>query len=473
MVSPIIKSLTPLARIYSLSFLKERNIEKKQQILLKEKLRKQANTNIGKELGGSTINLENHPLTTYEFYQKYYENPSDDALLFPISDYLVTKTSGTMGKPKKYLLPKPAILDNMMKTGFAITIISSHNGERFTFSFGDVVYANVPGGNHISTHNVELGGKRASMFVKQVPDTNMSFMEKINYFVNNHENIDYAYMTVPTLLDTVYPLIGEPFILKGFMTQDSSAEVLKEEIKKVTGNYPRVTYGSTESLAATLPSVQYPGCFFFDWRINYVELIPEKDKVPINIGRKNDIPDITHFVEAESGSRYQVVVTPFKADITRYVMPDIIECVSNGDDVLGSNSPVFRYYARSDKIIVLHNFTRIIEKEILEVLHDAEIPFVDFVAKKETEGSKDYMTLYIELNSSLNEKELFEKVNEGLNEYDKDWRDLREYLEYEPLKIKILERGSFNKFLERKTGIARIDRINMRDELIELLKNNH
>ena len=469
MVNPIIKCLTPLAKAYSLAFLGEKNIEKKQRALLTDKLSKQANTLIGQELGGSKDSLAKHPLTTYEFYQKYYENPQEQALLYPISDYLVTKTSGTMGKPKKYLLPKPAIIDNMMKTGFAITIISSHNGDRFTFEFGDVVYANVPGGNHISTHNVELGSRRAEMFVKQVPDTNLTFMEKIDYFVNNHENIDYAYMTVPTLLDTVYPLIGEPFTLKGFMTQDSSAEVLKDEIKKVSGNYPRVTFGSTESLAASLPSVQYPGCFFFDWRINYVELIPEEDKVPIDSGRIDELPEIVYFTEAEPGRRYQLIVTPFAADVTRYVMPDILECVSSGDDVLGSSSPVFRYHARSDKIIVLHNFTRIIEKEILEVLQDEGIPFVDFVAKRETEGTKDYMTLYIELKTPMDEKELFEKITEGFHKYDKDWRDLSEYLEYEPLKIKKLEKGSFRSFLERKTGIARVDRINMRDELIDLL----
>lgn len=469
MVNPLIRSLTPLAKVYSLAFLKEKNIEKKQKALLSDKLKKQAYTLIGKELGGAKHHLDKHPLTTYEFYQKFFENPNDRIFLYPISDYLVTKTSGTLGKPKKYLLPKPAIINNMMKTGFAITIISSHNGERFTFEFGDVVYANVPGDNHISKHNVELGGSKASMFVKQVPETNLSFMEKVEYFVTNHESINYAYMTVPTLLDTVYPLIGEPFNLKGFMTQDSSAEVLKNEIKKVSGNYPRVTFGSTESLAATLPSVQYPGCFFFDWRINYVELIPEESKVPINAGRIDEPTEIIYFTEAELGRRYQLVVTPFDADVTRYVMPDILECVSDGDDVLGSNSPVFRYHARSDKIIVLHNFTRIIEKEILEVLHDTDIPFVDFVAKKETEGTKDYMTIYIELKSPFDEKKLFEKINEGINTYDKDWRDLRKYLEYEPLRIKILEKGSFKRFLEEKTGIARIDRINMREELLELL----
>ncbi len=53
-------------------------------------------------------------------------------------------------------------------------------------------------------------------------------------------------------------------------------------------------------------------------------------------------------------------------------MPDIVECVDKGDDVLGCLSPVFRYYARCDNLLVLHNFTRIAEEEMIQVLANTE-----------------------------------------------------------------------------------------------------
>ena len=469
MVNPIIRSLTPLARFYSLGFLHEKNIERSQTALLSKKLRSLSRTTIGRELGAPSKEIQGMPITTYEFYRKYYENPSEGDFMYPLSEYLLATTSGTMGRPKKYLIPKPAVIDNMMKTGLSMTIISSHDGDRYTFEFGDVIYTNAPGGNFISAHNVELGGKKTSAFIKQVPDPNLSFREKVDYFVKNHESIDYAYMTVPTLLDTVYPRIGEPFHLKGFMTQDSSAAVLKDEIKAVTGNYPKVTYGSTEALASTLPSVEHPGGFFFDWRICYVELIPEENKVPVDAVRVDESPETVYFMDAEAGRRYQVVVTPFKADLTRYAMPDILECVDTGDSVLGSDSTVFKYYSRSDRLIVLHNFTRTSEEEILQVLSDAGIPFVDFVARKEREGSREYMVLYLELSAPMAEQEVYDKVNRGLTDFDRDWRDLVDFMEYVPLKLRLLPRGSFSRYLEAKEGMPRVDRMEMRDELLDRL----
>ena len=58
-------------------------------------------------------------------------------------------------------------------------------------------------------------------------------------------------------------------------------------------------------------------------------------------------------MDVEIGKRYQVIATLHKTDITRYVMPDILECVALNDDILNTDLPVFRYYARGDNIIKL------------------------------------------------------------------------------------------------------------------------
>lgn len=469
MVNTFIKLLTPLAKSYFLGFLNEKNIEKKLEDNLNKKNRRFANTNMGKSLGVGSKSFNDLPLTTYDFYQPYYENPLDGDFLYPLEEYLVTKTSGTMSTPKKYLIPKPAIKENMLITAFPIVILASHNGEKYTFEFGDVVYTNIPGGNHISTHNVEIGTKFSNSFVEQCPDSNLGFHEKVDYFVQNHDRINYAYMTVPTLLDTIYPQIGEPFELKGFMTQDSSAIVLKDKIKEATGNYPRVTFGSTESLATSLPSVEYPGCYFFDYRVAYPEFIPENKSVSIYDGNIDAPPEVLNLLQVEKGKRYQFVATTFKTEIHRYVMPDIMECVADGDGVIGIDWPIFKYYSRADKLVVLHNFTRIAEEEILHVLDNAGIAYADFVARRETEGSKDFLTVYIELSNPLPEAEVYEKIQQELLDFDKDWRDLNDYLEYKPLKLRLLPKGSFRNYLEKRGGLPKVDRINMRESALELL----
>ncbi|MBN1683451.1 GH3 auxin-responsive promoter family protein [Candidatus Bathyarchaeota archaeon] len=459
---------------YALRFTSKKKISEEITKNISEKLKKASNSTLGKELGISyNSNIDKLPLTNYGFYQKYFEFPNSNSLLYPINDYVKVSTSGTMGKPKSFLVPKPALTDNMQKTGFSNLFLYTHDGEKVTFEYGDVVYTNTPGGNHLAAYNSEIGAKQNKGLVKLCPDINLLFKDKVEFFIENYNKIDVAYMPVTTLIDDVYPKIGHPFKLKGFITQDSSACFLKEEIKKIIGSYPKVTYGSTETLASTMPSIENPGSFFFDWRVLFIELIPEKDQIKTDFQTLKEPKETLSFLDAEVNKKYQVVATLYKTDLTRYVMPDIIECTCIGDDVLGLETPVFKYYSRSDKIINLHNFTRIGEPEMLEVLLASGIKFVDFVVSREVEGSREYMILYIETDSKIDETDLYRAIDEELTTFDKDWRDLKNYFNYYPLKIRFLPKGSFNRYLSNKKGMPSIDRIGMKEEnLKQLLKQD-
>jgi hypothetical protein len=470
------RGLVSLARHYALNFVGEENVEHKSNELLKAKLRRASNTRIGRDMGVTpSTSLDKLPLTSYGSYRRYFESPNEGDFLYPLNDYIKATTSGTMGRPKTYMLPKTALADNMRKTGFASIFIYTHDGERSTFEMGDVVYANVPGGSHIAAYNSEIGAKQNMRFVTLCPDPNLPFQAKVDYFVDNYRKIDIAYMAVTTLLDEVFPRIGEPFFLKGFMTQDSSAGVLKEEIKKVTANYPKVTYGATETMASTFASIEHPGAFWFDWRVIYTEFIPEVEKVILNDqAALNEPPETVSIGNVEVGRRYQLVATPYKTDMTRYVMPDIFECVDKGDDVLGTNVPVFRHYSRADKILILHNFTRIIEEELLHVLKESGVDYADFTVRRELEGAKEYIGLYLEPSKEMLDEEIFRRVHTALLDYDKDWRDLTNFFNYIPLKLHLLPKGTFNKYLGQKQGMPSIDRIEMKienfSELMRLAK---
>jgi len=315
----------------------------------------------------------------------------------------------------------------------------------------------------------EIGMKNRVAFVKNCPDPYLPFQAKVDYFVNNYKNIDMAYMTVTTLLDQVYPRIGEPFHLKGFMTQDSSSLVFKDEIKKITGSYPKTTYGATEIMIPTVASIEHPGCFIFDWRVLYAEFVPDDQKIensePII---KADI-DVVDLSGVEPGKRYQLIATPYLTEITRYVMPDILHCVDRGDDVLNSQLPVFKYHARSDKIIVLHNFTRIVEEEITQVLKDANVPFVDYTVIKMQDGTHDYMKMYLELSKPMDHDTVYRMIDERLTEFDRDWHDLKEVLNYDPLRIELIPKDSFRHYLQHREGMTRVEWVQMKKERLGLL----
>jgi hypothetical protein len=461
----VAKILYPFVKRYALSFLHEERVDEKQEKLLKEKFRRAYRTKIGKEIGVNPKSSINElPMTTYNLYRKYFENPQEGDFLYPLNEYIRAITSGTMGRPKTFLLPKSAIWDNIKKTGLSNILLHSHDGEKITFEIGDTYYRNTPGGSYLSGFLTDTLDRQGSGWVKQVPDLNLSFQEKVEYFIENFKDIDIAYMTVTTLLDEVYPRIGKPFYLKGFITADRSAGVLKEKIKEITGGYPKVTYGSTETMLSALSSIEYPGSFFFDWRIMYCEFIPEDQVMSPDQEKVEDLPETVPLNEVKVGEKYQLIATPFKNDMTRYVMPDVFECVSKGDDILGTELPAFNFFARIDKLIVLHNFTRIAEDELLHVLKKAEIPFVDFTTRMEIKGARDHMVMYLELYSAMKAEDVTRLIHQELIKFDKDYRDLTEFLKYIPLEVHLLPRGAFRRYLRLKEGQPRIERIGMKED---------
>jgi len=252
--------------------------------------------------------------------------------------------------------------------------------------------------------------------------------------------------------------------LKAFFTQDISAAPLKERIREVTGGYPRTVFGSTESMMSNLPSLEHPGAFLFDWRVIYPEFVPEKLRVDTGV-ESTEAPETLSLDQIEAGKRYQFIATPFFNDLTRFVMPDIFECMSMGDSVLGCEAPVFKYYSRADRLMVLHNFTRIPEEELVQAVMDAGVPFVDFTARRELDGSREYMGLYIELSGEMAAEEVSRRVHEELLKVDKDWRDLADFLGYLPLSVRLLPKGTVARFLEGREGVPRVQRIGMREDV--------
>jgi hypothetical protein len=466
----LLRVVKPFLESNALGFLREKDIAGKQRDLIGKKTRQFASCGIGKRLGiEAGVNWRKVPLTTYSFYYPYFNEPMRGDLFYPLENYVRAHTSGTMSRPKSFLLPKDALRDNLRKTGLTFMLLCTHDGEKIRFEVGDIIYRNAPGGTFLSGFMHQEANSIASKWVKTVPPDELSFRDKVEYFIQHYKEVDVAYMNVPTLLEEAYPRIGEEFYLKGFYTQDRSAAIMKEEIKKVTGNYPKVIYGSTETMFSALPSIENPGGFFFDWRVIYPEFIPEEYVINTDEGRIDKPPEILDMTEVEVGHRYQLIATPLKNDLNRYVMPDLLECISTGDSVLGSEIPVFTYYARCDKLVMLHNFTRISEEELIQVLKDSEIPFVDFTAKREADGTRDYMKIYLELSKSMGEDVVKERLNKQLLNFDKDWRDLRSYLNYDPLKIHILSKGSFSRYLNTRGGLPKVERVEMRNENLELL----
>jgi len=466
----VLQIIKPVVKRMAVGFLKDKNISQKLDSKVKKKVQRLAQTNIGADLCVKrTTLIQDIPFTGYDFYLQRFMNPKEGDFIYPLSDYARSYTSGTMSRPKMYLLPKTGINENIKRTALSLFYISTFDGQNYNFSFGDVIYANIPGGGFTSGFVRDDIKKKQSSFVRVVPENSdsMTYKQKVDYFVNNHRDINIAYMSITTLLDEVVPNVEENVQLKSFITNEISARPLKERIREACGTYPMAVYGSTETVFPALPSVEYPGAFFFDWRVVYPEFLPEDKAVTPDINTIEDPPETVKLMDVQLGEKYQLIATPFYNDMTRFVTSDMFECIALSDDMLKINVPIFVYYARCDQLIVLHNYTRINEEELMTILEEKKIPFVDFIVRKELHGSKEYLVMYIELAEDVPRDEIVKKMHEGLYGFDKDWRDLSDFMNFIPLKVKLLQKGTFKKYLHNKEGMPRIARIGMHDEQIQ------
>lgn len=472
MAQLVMRAAQPLIRRYALSFLNEDNVRAKEEALIKKRIEKISRTGLGKKLGverGSPI--KDLPLTGYDFYLPFFRTPHEGDFIYPLNDYVRSHTSGTMSMPKIFLLPKTGFKENLKRSAISLFYVCTHDGVKSLLEVGDTIYANLPGGAFLGAHLSDSFQSNQSSFLRLVPESpnNMTFKEKVDYFIENHHDIDVAYMTITTFLDEICPQVNDDIYLKGFITQDISAGPLKERMKEKSGHYPKAVFGSTETFLSGLPSIEHPGAFFFDWRVVYHEFIPEEHSIEKNVDLVTEPPEIVSMMDVEPGKRYQLVVTPLYNDLTRYIMPDILECVSKGDNLLNSNIPVFKYFSRADRLLVLHNFTRINEEEMVSVLNTSDVPFVDFTVRRELDDSREYLSIYVELMEPISEDEILDRVNKELLQRDKDWRDLSDFMNYTPLKVSILPKDTFKKYLHNKEGMARIERIGMREERFKQL----
>jgi phenylacetate-coenzyme A ligase PaaK-like adenylate-forming protein len=156
--------------------------------------------------------------------------------------------------------------------------------------------------------------------------------------------------------------------------------------------------------------------------------------------------------EVEAGKRYEVVITSFYGQpLVRYRMFDIIEFVSLQDADAGIRLPQMRFVGRSGDFIDLAGFTGLIdEKLVWTAIVQTEIPFEEWVIRKESHDDRIGLHLYLEPSAPVEAERVRVAVNgriEGLNPFYADYESL---IEARPLEVTILSKGTFQDYIEEK-----------------------
>ncbi|NQW16515.1 MAG: GH3 auxin-responsive promoter family protein [Chloroflexi bacterium] len=230
-------------------------------------------------------------------------------------------------------------------------------------------------------------------------------------------------------------------------------------------------YASTEGGVMGLQPMDRNGLVFSP-HAAYFEFLPE-DRVQEN--EPGNEPKTVLLQEVTPGATYEVVISNYYGmPLMRYRTGHLIRFLEN-TGVAANAQPRFEVIGRSDQRIDIAGFTRIDEKTVWEALNAIGDPFSDWTARREQVSGDPVLMFYAEPKKPVDQDELTDRFHQALLDADPLYRDLDGMLGIRPLKLKLLESGTFDNYYElmKSSGASltecRPPRMNASDAIIQSL----
>ncbi|MBS3750001.1 MAG: GH3 auxin-responsive promoter family protein [Anaerolineales bacterium] len=236
--------------------------------------------------------------------------------------------------------------------------------------------------------------------------------------------------------------------LKGIMTGGTDTSIYIDQIEYYWGRKPLELFGSTEGGAIATQAWNYKGLTFLP-EMCFLEFIPHNEHMKSKENPSYQ-PKTLLYDELDLGI-YELVCTNFHGGIfTRYRVGDLIEVIALRDDEINVNLPQIRFYSRAGDIINLGGIALLTEKNIWEAIEGTNIDYYDWVARKEIRDNKPHLHLFLEVNSpkKLDKNKIQAQISQNLVHINPDYSGIEQMLGYDPLKISILNPGSFSAYMD-------------------------
>jgi hypothetical protein len=466
-----------------------------QERLLLEQIDLLGNSMMGRMLMGDVIPRsiqefrEVVPLTTYKDYLGYIDQKREDVL--PRKPYMWSHTSGRSGEYKfKWVPYTKKMFDHLGEVTIGSMILSScsKKGEVNIGQKEKVLLATAPPPYVSGLLSHSAGQQLDIMYLPSLEEGDqLDFREriKVGFKLAMQEGLDYFYGISSVLvsigdqfkkgagrggfsLDMLRPnvlfrmLFGyvkskinkQPPLpkyfwnLKGIMTGGTDTSVYKDIVEELWGRKPLEGYAATEGGTMAVQAWNYKGLNFFP-ETNFLEFIPHEEYKK-NKENPDYQPKTKLFNELEPGV-YELVFTNFHGGIfTRYRVGDLFEVTAIRDEELDIDLPQFQFYGRASDLIELGAFALITERDIWKSIENSGVDYHEWVARKDITDGNTYLHIFLELDSStkLSEKTVTDNINKNLREINTDFADLEDMLDYQALKLTLLNPGSFGAYMD-------------------------
>jgi hypothetical protein len=237
----------------------------------------------------------------------------------------------------------------------------------------------------------------------------------------------------------------------GVIVGGGDSSLFRSRIKETWGRYPLEMFVSTEALLVACQAWDCTSLTFVP-TLNFLEFIPDDESV----GNPQDTGTPVRTVlldELETGKNYEMVVTNFLDGVmVRYRTGDILRIVAAENRAVGVQLPQAISYGRRSDTVDLAGFVKLTEQTVWRALEEADVPYVEWTARKEVHDSAPVLHLRIEPRpgSPVTSEQAYERVNAALRRLDPSWGDLEMMAALRPLRLTYLPEGSFDRYTEAK-----------------------
>jgi hypothetical protein len=286
-------------------------------------------------------------------------------------------------------------------------------------------------------------------------------------------------------------LAGRPLLpkdlwsLKAIVGGGMDSAIFGKKIEELWGRKLLESYGGTEGGVYATQTWDYESMTFIP-NLNFFEFIPERESFKWQLDHSYQ-PKTILLDEVKEGEKYEIVITNFHGGImTRYRLGDIVKITSLRNEKLGIDIPQMVFHSRADDLIDVASLGRVTERVIGEALKNSDIPYVDWVARKEIVDDKPVLHFYLELTEGYiaSEESLATAIFAQFKKLDRKYRcnfyrligNMEIVLGLKPVKVTLLPQGAFSSYISqrRSEGIAleslRPPYVNPSDEVLSLLR---
>jgi len=251
-------------------------------------------------------------------------------------------------------------------------------------------------------------------------------------------------------------LMGRPLLprdlwkVRGIVCGGTDTGIFANKVTDSWGTRPLEGYMSTEFVVGAVQSWARNGLVFYP-DLLFWEFITEKD-YRMFMSDPSYIPPSCLMDEVQPNTEYVVAGTSFHGGaLVRYIIGDLLKVVSLEDMKAGIRLPHFSFLTRIDGLIDVGGFTRLTEKIIWEAIENSGVPYEEWTIRKEYQGEKPVLHLYMELRDGLEDaSDIANSIHTSLKKLDKNYLEMEELAGLKPLNVSIVSKGTFQRYYEER-----------------------